>query len=176
MDFWATFWATMWGALAGALVGAVAAWLFALDLARRSRRAEYAARMDAAITRFVTLLHGMIATPETVPKAIRKRREKHGWNAESDQLFTAQMEIRVISDRDDAVVLMGLQRRILDWVVLRGERLDYQVICDYSAFLQSALETMKTLERWRRGEITGAEADRLLRVDPSDLPTTRQHD
>ncbi|KRD51950.1 hypothetical protein [Microbacterium sp. Root280D1] len=40
VDFLETFWATMWGALAGGAFGAFVAWLFALELRRREKRAR----------------------------------------------------------------------------------------------------------------------------------------
>lgn len=55
----------MWGALAGALVGALAAWFFALDLARRSRAValedETARRAEADASTYQTQLAVMLA-------------------------------------------------------------------------------------------------------------------
>lgn len=64
MAFWETFWATMWGAVAGAVIGALAAWIFALDLARRNRetaQADDAARREAQdASTYRTFINAMV--------------------------------------------------------------------------------------------------------------------
>lgn len=108
MEFWGTFWATMWGALAGALVGASAAYIFSLDLSRRARRSEYNVRMDAVVARIAEEIHGLAASPDTVPRHIRRRRERSGWNIESDRLLFLTGEAMVMARYGDERVISAI--------------------------------------------------------------------
>lgn len=160
----------MWGALAGAIVGAAAAYLFSLDLSRRAHQAAYQLRMDAIVARIVQELQELIATPDTVPKEIRKRRRRQGWNVESDRLLFLADEALLVARGNDLRVVAAIQNRFLSWVELRGEHLDYQLIGDYSPLLESAQATIRDLAAWRRGDIEVDEIARRMKKDYSPIP------
>lgn len=170
MSFGDTLLATLIGALVGALVGALAAYVFSLDLNRRARRAEYNVRMDAVVASIAREIHELMATPSTVPKAVRKRRRKMGWNVESDRLLFLTNEAMLMARHDDHLVMRAIQVRFLSWVELRGDHLQYQLIGDYSNLLRSAQSTTRDLAAWRRGDISNDEVIRRLYIDHSPVP------
>lgn len=164
----------MWGALGGALVGAVAAYFFSRDLHNRARRAEYNVRMDAVVAGIAREIHQLIASPDTVPPETRRRRDRDGWNVESDRLLFLTNEAMVVARYGDEQVMRAIEVRFLSWLELRGDHHRYQLIADYSTLVSSAMSTSRDLAAWRRGDISSDEVTRRLYVDHSPVSTGRR--
>lgn len=171
MDFWGTFWSTMWGALAGAVVGALGAWLFSLDLRRRSNADRKSEREQDALDRRAEREEASRVARESFDlerEAIYRDRMDAQFEAIVRAVHDYQRITGAPSGRyvlDHAHAAWSGYMRAIDAASIRAQGGDHAVVVGLRQYSQvPARENesisfrlslfMSLVASWRRGELT----------------------